>query len=636
MSVAQLAGLSALVDWNGSRDLAIGFSRATFQLSGTTKVLVDSAVALAWLAAAMRRSPLEETSFSRVSFEKSESQTRIAFEIYPEDLALNNEDQRLCWDGLFRHSVVASGFEVVRRRCGIGLEISLELLIGLTENAKPFNHAGNLFLIGTHSALIPITILNDHSIQWHLHIPLDEISLQDLPVESAIAIPATCNDDLKIKELLQSLRSKRHFLGWCRHAKINLGISPHLGGMYRAKAFTNTSEKSKEIKLNSFNAGIASSGSGFAGPSATATFTIAGTRKRFSDTPMERFESMLSTARRMPSLLYNPEERRAWMVPVICVLYDMALLRIIRDGYEVPLPYAVASWDGATAVYDAIVRNRQIAIGPQDVGKPYLLSDLLEDLWLNLKLMKLKQSRRRTWRLQKLLLGRDLMEIVNGVSPFKLRTAPVHDSGGWIELMQEIEVVLFCNGLGDVIAPEDPLADTCLFISSVPQGHDFLCTTICCLQNLSERAASSQACEILAKDLFWHSPEPLFRSCNCHDHGQCDPFQQIIKVKNGRNFGRNRVLPPDNILAEGAVIFGTKTRDLPQLEATRPQSDGFTNELELCEQQTRQADHVYAARNMPSSHQIREPPRLRRSAKNENLRINIDQPTYIRQDQKIT
>lgn len=595
------------MDWNGSKDPTTGFSQATFQLSGTTKVLVDCTVALAWLAAAMRRSSSEETSFSRASFEKTESLTHIAFRIYPEALTLNNEDQKLCWHGLFRQSVVASGFDVVSRRGGIGLEISLELLIELTENAKPFNYTGNLFLIGTHSALIPVTILDDHSIQWHLHISPDEISLQDLPENSALSIPATCIDDLKIKEFFQSLRSKRHFLGWCRHAKINLGISPHLGGMYRTKAFTQTSEKSKEIKFSSFSVGIASSGSGFAGPSATGTYTIAGTRKRFPDTPPERFESMLSTARRMPSLLYNPEEKRAWMVPVICVLYDMALLRIMRDGYEVGLPYVVASWDGATAVYDAIILNRRIAIGPQDVENPFLFSDLLEDLWLNLKLMKLKQPRRRTWLLQNFLLGRDLMEIVNRVSPFTLRTAPVRDSGGWIELMREIEVVLFCNGLGDVIAPKDPSADACRFISSVPPDHDFLCTTIGCLQNLSERAASSQACELLAKDCFWHSPKPLFRSCHCHDRGECDPFQQIIKVKNGGIFGR-RVLPPNDLVAEGAIIFGTRPRDLPQLEA----------------------------RDMPSSHRTRELPSLRRSAKNRNLRINIDQPTYFRQDQKNT
>lgn len=626
-----------MVDWNGSEFLTTGLFHANLQLSGTTQILVDCTLALAWLAAAMRRSPAEETSFSTVSFEKTESDTHIAFRISLQALTLYSDDQRPCWYGLFRHSVVASGFKVAQRRRGIGLEIPLELLIGLSENAMPLGYAGNLFLIGTHSALIPTAILDDQSIQWHLLISLKEISLQDLPKTSALSIPATCSDEFDIKGFFQSLRSKRHFLGWCRNARINLGVSPEMGREYATKAFTKTSEKSKEIKFTSFNAGIASGGLGFGGPSAGVTFTIAGTRKHFSDTPEQRFESMLSVARRMPSILYSPAERRAWMVPMICVLYHMAHLRIIRDRYEVRLPYAIASWDGATAAYEAIDHNRQIPIGPQDVTSPYLLSDLLEELWRTMKLMNKIQPGRRTLLFQNLLHGSDLIEIVNGVAPFKHRTALVHDSGGWIEIMPEIEIVLFCNGLGDVIAPKDP-RDACRFMSSVPEGHDFLCTTIACLKHLSERAASTEACQILAKDCFWHSPGLLFGPCTCNynDRGTCDTFQQIVKVKNHRIFGKSRVSPPNNLAAEGAIIFRKRTRDLAQQEANRPQNACFANEVEPSEERTRQAYHSDERRNMQNSCLIQEQPRLRRRAGNENLRISIGQPSYIRQDQRNT
>ena len=54
------------------------------------------------------------------------------------------------------------------------------------------------------------------------------------------------------------------------------------------------------------------------------------------------------------------------MVPVICVLYHMAHLRIMVDSHNPGLPYAEYSWDGASAVYEAIVSNRQIPIGRQD------------------------------------------------------------------------------------------------------------------------------------------------------------------------------------------------------------------------------------------------------------------------------
>ena len=79
------------------------------------------------------------------------------------------------------------------------------------------------------------------------------------------------------------------------------------------------------------------------------------------------------------------------------------------------------------------------------------------------------------------------MDIVNGAPPFRLKKTHVRYCGGWIKLMREIEVVLFCHGVGDVIAPKNPHADTCRLWLSVPMGQDFLCATIDCLQRLSER-----------------------------------------------------------------------------------------------------------------------------------------------------
>lgn len=80
----------------------------------------------------------------------------------------------------------------------------------------------------------------------------------------------------------------------------------------------------------------------------------------------------------MPLILYNPEERRAWIVPLICILYYIAYLRTKLDEYNICLPYIDFSWDRASVVYNAIVSNRYIAIGPQDKRSLFLLSDLLE------------------------------------------------------------------------------------------------------------------------------------------------------------------------------------------------------------------------------------------------------------------
>ena len=161
--------------------------------------------------------------------------------------------------------------------------------------------------------------------------------------------------------------------------RITLGTCPREGGKYTIRSFTKTPETSKEVKFSSFNAGIASSGLGYAGPSLSGTCILWNldhhqySETFFGSSPRTfRVHAIKSSTDAVD--LYHPEKRRAWMVPVICVLYHMAHLRIMVDGHNPGLPYAEYSWDGASAVYEAIVSNRQIPIGRQDHRNPYLLS----------------------------------------------------------------------------------------------------------------------------------------------------------------------------------------------------------------------------------------------------------------------
>lgn len=638
MPLAQFAGLSALAEWNSPQGLTTGPGTVSFQLSGSIEALVDYVAALAWLAAALRRSSCEETQMSTVSFEKAESLVGTEFRITLKALMADGKEQVLCWHDLFRHTVVAFGFEVASRQSGVGLELVLDLMVELAENAKPFNYAGKFFMIGSHSALIPTALLGDHSMQWHLFKSPDRngLSLQDLPEISALSVPETYTNDVDMKRFFQRLQYRRHFCGWSRSARITLGTCPQKGGKYTVRGFTNAPEISREAKLTSFNAGIASSGLGFAGPSISGTWNIASARKQFSETPVQRFETILFRARRTPSILYDPEERRAWMVPLICVLYHMAHLRAKLYGHNISLPYVDSSWDGASVVYDAIVSNRQLKIGSQDEQSPFLLSDLLEQLWLDLQLVKVKQPGRRTWLWKDSLYGCELMDIVNGVPPLRLKKTYVRNSGGWIKLMREIDVVLFGSGVGEVIAPKDPGADTCRLWSSVPKGQDFLCVTIDCLQRLSERAGSSPECEALAHGCFWHSPKPLFSPCNCCGHESCNPLQQVVEFKTWDILGPKNLQPPCNISDEGAVIFGEMDKSFSLNEVVQPQVVKSGSEPEISEQRS---CHVHLSTgpsfmdNRYTVPELQEQPRLRRRVKRENLRFSTGEPIDARQYQ---
>ena len=228
------------------------------------------------------------------------------------------------------------------------------------------------------------------------------------------------------------------------------------------------------------------------------------------------------------------------------------------------------------------------------------------------------------------------MDVVNGVPPFRLKKTYVHDNGGWIKLMREIEVVLFCKGVGEVIIPKDPHTDTCRLWSSVPTGQDFLCVTIDCLNKLSDRAGSSRACESLAHGCFWHSPAPLFSFCNCREDDSCSPLQQVVGDTILGMLGISKIQPPSNIVAEGAIIFGEKARNWSLQQAAPSQAASSGNEPENFEQQVRHSHISKESSSIQSLHSVSRmqgQPRLHRCARSENLRFSIGQPIYAHQYQ---
>jgi hypothetical protein len=63
----------------------------------------------------------------------------------------------------------------------------------------------------------------------------------------------------------------------------------------------------------------------------------------------------------------------------------------------------------------------------------------------------------------------------------------------------------------------------------------------------------------LLKDLYWHTPDKVFESCNCGaaPHGtHCDRVQVLIPGNYPRILRRGFQSPPEPLPAHGAVIFG--------------------------------------------------------------------------------
>lgn len=100
--------------------------------------------------------------------------------------------------------------------CFHGLEVSFDLMVQLSGVEILVLIDGGVILVGYQTALVPTRIAVS-SIQWHLETA-SESRLNPFKLQS------TGSNWVKITDW-KSFKDLRCFIGWCRSAHINLGIS---------------------------------------------------------------------------------------------------------------------------------------------------------------------------------------------------------------------------------------------------------------------------------------------------------------------------------------------------------------------------------------------------------------------------
>ena len=578
---------------------------------------------ISWLCAALRNSTVQEPSFSKVSIQQDTSAVIPKFNMCV--LNLQSMSQRLaaCWRPLFRRSVVAYEFPISARKDEIGLEIPLDVMLYLSGVDTAVNSDGKFILMGFSTALVPLSSFAEQSIQWHLITSSHEngISLRDVQSTGARSVKEFPERGFSREEFLDAFGKKRHFLGWCKNVKITLGTHPKYGGKYTNSTYTRASESRLTFTFTSVTATAGSSGLGYGGATLGGGWTVSKNRySPFTDVN-QRFESILSISKKLPSIMYDPFERRAWLVPTLSVILHMIHVRCIDCPSKIYLPYAIPSWDGGAAAYDAIISNRHIKIGPQDPKNPYVLQDIVTELWHSLKNLRSKAAARRIWELTTTLFGYEFMDVANSSTPFRLKKVQIQNSGGWTDLTHEVEIVLFCSGFGEVITPQIVEPNVCNFWPSVPKGENFLCATIKCLKYLSDRMGGGPNCEVLVSNKKWQCPDLLFEACGCNGQAKCIRLQRIIESRPW-----TILKPPSYLNDSGAAIFGEKHSQstsqvhalnvpvLFELDADEDVESEAIIERELQNLTGHPLQHMAGSRQR----------RLRRCLRNENLRENIN------------
>ncbi len=218
---------------------------------------------------------------------------------------------------------------------------------------------------------------------------------------------------------------------------------------------------------------------------------------RFVDT-QQPLQNRLKLSVVRPVLLYDTSEKRAWLVPTVCILLHMMHLRSRElskhhkpsTEEDIPdMPRAKIGGDSADEAYEVLTHFLEdgtvTSLGSSEIWTETLARYYIcLDMALN-ESMKMKEtsSSRDTN-----IFGFELMGIVLSESPFRFTERKVgRESGRWTKLARDVGYALFCSGLGNAIMPGTGGNELCRNWSSLPSNFDYLAAYIPCLIDVLQR-----------------------------------------------------------------------------------------------------------------------------------------------------
>ncbi|CAN9245853.1 unnamed protein product [Alternaria alternata] len=510
-------------------------------------LLIQLGQQLSWLSSAFTVSPFKEqlAYSSPYLFLREHGVFEITVGHEPID-----DTKQACWLSLFNHACLVAGFPIAERAEEIGLELSLDLLAGLSGARHVFEYEGGLVMKGFSHMFVPVRRQFDR-VQWHaVSSPDEETPLSYHDGLSRCASRATLDE-----VSLQDLASLRTIVGWCSVATTCLGSS-HVD--YENIDYTKTKEADSGPRCTGTSFGFQQIGVA----ALDVRFGLKDGKSHFQRAgPYQR---TIQLAEGSPIVLHDVEGRRSWLVPATNVMLHIVQHRHHLNPFQVngkPINLDTNVAAGSSA--EAVLLNNRTQVLYEDDG--YTFGDDILNTWSILELLLDQNvSRQREapgiripTSVHEKLYGFEFKSVVNQDGVFKLKKTTIsRDHGGWSKLIEEIDaLVLFANGFGDVILPAGGSCDVlCHKWRRVPDGQDYLTTTTDVLRTLFDKAGSRVDRKYLTtkSKLRWHQgSSALFNECQNVSLCDCTRLQQLVPES-----AFEGAQPPAFIADEGAVIFG--------------------------------------------------------------------------------
>ena len=527
------------------------------EADGCRDPVVKVAEALAWLCAAVRDTQSAELVYSDVTTSK----TSDTFEIQLSELKPLEQSKQSCWHSLFVNTVIAKGSFGRGRLIGNGLEIDFNTMTQLAAVEHPVKYDDGIVFLGYSTLLFPTKRHRDGSYQWHLETSKKgQIQLSRMDDFQDWFKIKTCNMEGKLTTDTK-LEGTTAFLGWCKTSKVKLGTAEQKLDISLSTA--------KETKFSLEWDSVNLSGSlGFHAGPVNFGISLSSTSKikanAYNHKRETNFGSMLIEARDEPLLLYDSGERRGWLVPKLCTILYMAHVYSHKKGLSKSSPVPLASRDGESAAYEAILHKSEMLMdAKQDSLKnedAFLLKNYVQDSWFYMVAAAAHLGRKPVTANLK---GFNLIDIALFAKNAPMLQQNVKNfDRDWTDIFARINMVIFCEKAGDVIAPGPQSNGLCEQCSTVPRGKDYLAASVQCLKRLARWDSNADALETMFPGLSFRSPAPAFEDClTLGGSVTCITSRvQTPRMKNKAKDKGKEMESFQDIYNTGAVIIGKKAK----------------------------------------------------------------------------
>lgn len=501
-----------------------------------------------------------------------------------------------CWNRSFRHFNVATSFPIPPRPVGfIGLEAPLGLVSDLAQIEYMLPYLDAFVLKGQRTALIPLSYNTDASqkvteVQWHLiessndHLSMNTVDGFNPSNLGCFEAHADYNSVLKSEDI-------RHFVGLYEGASLHVGAGDCSSrGVRPVDDETDGVTRPFKWFLGWQRNLTLSSSISIPGGSIGASTSFMPVRKSALTLDVPRdLGSLVGSACKNLTLLYDISTKTAWLVPEICAIFH--LLQASIRGRETTPNTAPIFPTSSEIRLDLVKREQHCERFAKTLSEDHqtrlkgfiqIFRLLKEDI-----IFKSGGRRRRLdnfFRQSNQLAGVDFEQLAD--SPDMITSLNVqvnHLTGGpWVQMLGDnwkeavkctregtdsgkatrLKVVsLLCDDLRGS-PPIQPIPDQrrCRSWHPIPEACDYMVTTVQCLQLLTNNYPGDRA--KVSPNHWWTEggTRPFnFEACQ-HGNRWCNRLQRMVSKKPS---GDRRKWADDFVRdqSEGAlraIVFGSR------------------------------------------------------------------------------